>query len=327
MGVDIENTSKEGLEDLLSLEEFGQSTTFVYHNESSVTFHPKAYLFRNDASARLIIGSNNLTEAGLFTNTEAGLQLDARLNDPVIVEAIETIDSWCDTSEDLAKQLNRAFLEALVGEGYVLSETALRRRRQETERQAREQRSANGPRLRLFGTKTVTAPPPPEGVPASPTPPAGPRRPRPTQRGTGRGRVGGGTGQQPTGSVLLMRIRKARGTQVQIPIRIHRLPFFQGITEIRSTHDGIVHGIHATRPERGGGAINTLKVEIPETGSLDDPVMRLERTANGVDYSAYDSSSSQGRVIMEALRHGQADGSTLLTVPSDPGRSTWCRFI
>jgi hypothetical protein len=124
-----------------------------------------------------------------------------------------------------------------------------------------------------------------------------------------------------------MRIRRARGTQVQIPIRIYRLPFFHGIREITSTHDHSLRGIHETRPERGAGAVNTLKVEIPETHDMIEPVMRLERTATGIEYTVYDARSAQGRVIMEALRHGLSDGSTLLTVPSDPDRSTWSRFI
>ena len=86
VGVDIENTTVEGLQDLLSLSTAGDCETTVYHNESSVIFHPKIYLFRNDQRARLIIGSNNITEAGLFTNTEVSLQIDAELPDNVIVE-------------------------------------------------------------------------------------------------------------------------------------------------------------------------------------------------------------------------------------------------
>jgi HKD family nuclease len=306
VGIDIENTSKEGLEDLLSLAQRGTVQIFVYHNEASVTFHPKVYLFRNDSSACLIIGSNNLTEAGLFTNTEAGLQVKARVTDPIVLEAIETLDSWCDASEGLARQLNIQLLQDLVTEGYILPETMLRERRRDSETRARTQRADQGPRRRLFGTKAIRAPRPPEPATAAP-----PSQPRASQRTMGRGRVGSGPGQQPTGTVLLMRIRSARGTQVQIPIRIYRLPFFHGVREITSTHDQSVRGIHQTRPERGGGAVNTLKVEIPETREMVEPVMRLERTPTGMEYTVYEAGSAQGRVIMEALRHGLRDRSTL----------------
>lgn len=67
---DIENTSAEGLRDLLDWESNGSLETHIYHNEANPTFHPKIYLLRNDAEARLIVGSNNITGAGLFVNTE-----------------------------------------------------------------------------------------------------------------------------------------------------------------------------------------------------------------------------------------------------------------
>lgn len=62
VGIDIENTSKEGLEDLLELMDIGDSETFIYHNEAISTFHPKVYLLQSETRARLIVGSNNITE-------------------------------------------------------------------------------------------------------------------------------------------------------------------------------------------------------------------------------------------------------------------------
>jgi hypothetical protein len=65
VGVDIENASAEGLKDFLDLQTAGNIETHIHHNEAATTFHPKVYLLRNDADARLIVGSNNLTGAGL----------------------------------------------------------------------------------------------------------------------------------------------------------------------------------------------------------------------------------------------------------------------
>src|SRR5437899_81793 len=49
VGIDIENTSKEGLQDLLTLAQYGNAQIIIRHNEHpSVTFHPKVYLFSND---------------------------------------------------------------------------------------------------------------------------------------------------------------------------------------------------------------------------------------------------------------------------------------
>jgi len=68
VGIDLHNTTREGLQALLELERHGQSETFVYHNEAGSIFHPKLYLFRNEEEARLIVGSNNITESGLYVN-------------------------------------------------------------------------------------------------------------------------------------------------------------------------------------------------------------------------------------------------------------------
>src|SRR5947199_5378946 len=48
VGIDIENTSYEGLRDLLRLRRHGTVEIFVYHNEAiAPTFHPKVYLFHS----------------------------------------------------------------------------------------------------------------------------------------------------------------------------------------------------------------------------------------------------------------------------------------
>src|SRR2546428_11322580 len=41
VGVDIENTSREGLTDLLAWQSEGAMETFIHHNEADTTFHPK----------------------------------------------------------------------------------------------------------------------------------------------------------------------------------------------------------------------------------------------------------------------------------------------
>lgn len=179
IGIDIENTSQEGLQDLLSLGNAGTAETFIYHNEFDVTFHPKVYLFSTNDRARLIVGSNNLTEAGLFTNTEAGLQIDGALTDPVIMEAHIALASWRDPSEQLAKQLDDVLLNDLVRGGYVFPEAALRRRRADSKRNAVARREAAAV---LFGRRRFIAPPPP---PAHPV------------------------GVVQVGRVLLMRVRRA----------------------------------------------------------------------------------------------------------------------
>lgn len=301
VGIDIENTSKEGLEDLLGLEDIGNTETYVYHNEAEATFHPKVYLLQNEDRARLIVGSNNITEAGLFVNTEAGLQIEAANNDPIIEEALAALASWRDQASGFVKKLDTTLLRDLVNLGYVYPETTLKRRRRVASAESRARRPTN--RQRLFRSLHITIPPS-SAVATAP--------------------------MQMIGTVLLMRVRRAsetaRRTQIQLPIRVLGSRFFTGLHELTSAHDGRSHSI-ITASARGG--VNTMKVEIPEIEPVADPVIRLERTHSTIVYQAFDANSILGRPIMDALRRGlEYDPPvTFLTRPQEPNRATWWRFI
>lgn len=154
VGVDIENTSHEGLSDLLALENEGSIEIFIHHNEADVTFHPKVYLLRNDKAARLIVGSNNLTGAGLFLNTEAGLQIDAPLTDPAITAARTALAAWRDPSSGLARRLDKTLLGDLLTLGYIHPESELRQRR----KKARRRRRSAPQNLRCSNTSASLAP-------------------------------------------------------------------------------------------------------------------------------------------------------------------------
>lgn len=68
----------------------------VLNPGSGSTFHPKLYLGRNDARARAVIGSANLT-GGLATNLEAAVALDGRPEDEPIARAWGWVESlWQD---------------------------------------------------------------------------------------------------------------------------------------------------------------------------------------------------------------------------------------
>jgi len=329
VGVDIENTSKEGLEDLLSLQEIGDCTTFIYHNEAACVFHPKVYLFSNEKKARLIVGSNNLTESGLFRNTEMALEIDVPSTDPVITDVRNAFASWQDTSESLAKVLDEELLNLLVSDGYVVVEELLRKRRREAvagKKDLDSQREAT--KTPLFGSRNFTAPMPPEGS-------ASVELPAETNAGRGGMRIGAGLRvrghRNPlmVTNVLLMRVRPARGTQVQIPIPLKNSGFFSNMDFIVSGQTGESRVISATHPERAGGAVNTFKVEMQETAGKSDPVVRLDRTATEIRYEVYDANSIQGREIMKSLQDGRNSDppTTILTKPNDPAHSTWYRFV
>lgn len=300
VGVDIENTSAEGLKDLLTLQADGSIETYIHHNEADTTFHPKVYLLRNDADARLIVGSNNLTGAGLFINTEAGLQFDALLDDPLIRDARTALAAWRDPSTGLAKRLDKTLLDDLVRLGYVFPEQELRKRRRASSDQSKAKRPATG--QALFKTQRYAAP-----------------LIRHTQV----------IAAQVPGAVLLMRVRRAsesaRRTQIQIPIRVTRTNFFSGINTLVSAHDGRTHPLVQANA-RGG--LNTIKTEIPEIEPMADPVLRLERTATVIIYQAFDANSILGSPIRQALLNGfEMSPPTSSCSIANLEKATWWRFI
>ncbi|MGI8610735.1 MAG: hypothetical protein ACR2KH_00430, partial [Sphingomicrobium sp.] len=98
VGVDHNGTSKEAIADLVQLSD----KLFIVHStRPDVTFHPKAYLFKGATSARLLIGSSNLTAGGLFTNMELSVELEYDL--PADGPALAAATAWLPTLSDPAQ--------------------------------------------------------------------------------------------------------------------------------------------------------------------------------------------------------------------------------
>jgi hypothetical protein len=314
VGIDLDNTTKEGLDALLALRGLGKVELFVYHNESGGIFHPKFYLFTGKTDARLIVGSNNLTQAGLYQNTEAGLSVDLPISDPIVKAAQDAINAWSDTTSGLSRMLDGAFLAELVANGYVRDEATAR-----AEIAKRVATASKGKKKKLFGSVPVSVPAAPHTSSVVKKPVKG----TPT-KATSSASTGG------VGSVVLMRLRKAsvsgRPTQTQIPIAVANQPFFKGVKSVTSRHSKVAHPISAAVAR---GIVNTLKLEIPEMRSFADPVIRFESTTSGVEYEVYDSLTPKGQAIMNSLTLGLSTSpqSTFLTLPSSPKNATWWRFI
>ena len=316
VGIDLLNTTREGLEALLALEPHGCCETYVYHNEAQSVFHPKLYLFRNEEEARLIVGSNNITEAGLYVNVEAGLQTDVPVNSPTIVEVVDALASWKDTATGLSFRLDAALLNRLVTEGYVPDEATARAQL----RRVRQRQGAGPRRLPIFASRTFS--PPPTAVAARA---AAFRTRRPRQAAAAAPQAQQASAPF-TGNVLLMRLRRAsasaRRTQVQIPIRLLNV-FFAGVNHVTSTHSGVSHNIIRAQAR---GITNTIKMEMPEINNFAQPLARFENTPAGMVYQVYDVGSAQGNQILGSLQQGIQDGSTQMSI-SDANRATWWRFI
>jgi HKD family nuclease len=311
VGIDLKSTTREGLQALLDLEQFGNSETFVYHNESGSIFHPKLYLFRNRQEARLIVGSNNLTQAGLFVNVEAGLQVDTRATDPLVRQALDALATWKDTTSQLAFRLNAELLARLAAEEYVIDERTSR----DLIRQQKDRRAVrNSPPL--FGSRRISAPVVPGAIPAprvhaqNAAPPTGTAGRVPQPRTPAHG------------DTVIMRLRIARGTQTQIPMRLTST-FFANDRTVTNSRNGEVHTINVAMAR---GNPNTMKLELPETLTMNQPMVRFERTPEGIVYEVYDLDTPGGKQIMASLEDGLNDNTTQMTI-SDPERATWWRFI
>lgn len=69
VGIDLEGTSKEALEEILGL----SINSYIFYQKEQPVFHPKIYLFEGPKEVKIILGSSNLTSTGLFTNIESSM--------------------------------------------------------------------------------------------------------------------------------------------------------------------------------------------------------------------------------------------------------------
>ena len=129
VGVDVRGTSVEGLASLLDCVGDG-GEVWVFHNENGPTFHPKMYVFSNDRSAEVIIGSGNLTRGGLFENYEASIALALDLADPddhALFTGVEAVfNAYFDRRPGTAVALTPETLERLTADGYIVREAEMR---------------------------------------------------------------------------------------------------------------------------------------------------------------------------------------------------------
>lgn len=143
LGVDQGIATTEGL--TLALKIF--DAVYLFH-DGERTFHPKLYVIENTKLARLIIGSGNLTQGGLFDNFETSVALDLDRSDKDDAKIRNGARAYFDRflSDGMPfRQLNVALIKELRDEGVVVS-TKERGRTEMTRR-----RHTEPPLRRIFG--------------------------------------------------------------------------------------------------------------------------------------------------------------------------------
>ena len=156
LGIDLNGTSQEVLRELLH---WNVDVRIVKHRTPGHTFHPKLYLFQWDNQATIIVGSNNLTEGGLFKNYEGAVRVIYHL--PTDAEdfaaACTALKRFLAPQGPTAYQLTSAFLEKLIERGAIPTEAEARIGRDVAARVGPGSPTKGEP---LFGTEHIPLPPP-----------------------------------------------------------------------------------------------------------------------------------------------------------------------
>lgn len=135
VGIDLDGTSYEALISLSKLAD----KLYVVHTESDQTFHSKVYNFKKKDRSIVVVGSNNLTAGGLWTNLESCSieQLDlSEQSDRSVQCQIDSYISDITEMQGLSMEIKcQEDIEALLKAGYVSKEAKTRIRRESARRQ------------------------------------------------------------------------------------------------------------------------------------------------------------------------------------------------
>lgn len=177
LGVDQGIATAEGLRSALATFD----VVYLFH-DGRRTFHPKLYAIESHRETRLIIGSSNVTQGGLFDNFEASVELDLqrsnRDDERIRTQARRYFDGFLGTGMPFRK-LDGALIKELRDEGLVVPTS------ERTTAENRRRRRSEPPLRRIFGGSVRGLPPPPSLSRAS--------RSAPTKTG-GSGRARGARG-------------------------------------------------------------------------------------------------------------------------------------
>jgi len=130
LGIDLDGTSLEVLQELSRW----RCEVFVYHNPIlRATFHPKIYLFERESDSTLFLGSNNLTDGGLYTNYEAAIRyvFDFPADTDEYKRLLGPIRSFLDPAGPTVCRLDAQLIEVLSARGALTTENEARRSRRD----------------------------------------------------------------------------------------------------------------------------------------------------------------------------------------------------
>lgn len=160
LGVDLNATSKEALEQLLE----HNIESYIVYSPNNIIYHPKIYAFEGEETKRAIIGSSNMTESGLFQNIEASVCVDFGSDDEngneFLADIYDHFNAIINQDHPSCQRLTKDVLNILVESNVVLSETAIRAKSNKINKEFGQKESkVNTQLLELFGKVRAKRPP------------------------------------------------------------------------------------------------------------------------------------------------------------------------
>jgi len=97
-GNSLHGSEREGIQHLINIQTSDENRLLnIYMYNGPETFHPKVFLFSNDDTGKLIVGSTNLSNAAMMYNFEAFLSIEQTRESDEIREAegfFSELQSW-----------------------------------------------------------------------------------------------------------------------------------------------------------------------------------------------------------------------------------------
>lgn len=154
IGVDMGGTSKEVLQELATW----QVEVFIFKNrKGGVTFHPKLYIVETAETAEIFLGSNNLTEGGLYGNYEGAVRVTYQLpaDAAELAKTKQQLSKFIKPAPPVSRRLDQEYLELLAARSDIPSAAEARQRR----KIARGESVATGAEPDVFGFESTPGPP------------------------------------------------------------------------------------------------------------------------------------------------------------------------
>ncbi|MBI5351865.1 MAG: phospholipase D family protein [Chloroflexi bacterium] len=155
VGFDVNSTSAEALKRINSL---GVASVLVHNARAGHTFHPKIYLFEAAGKrAEVFVGSNNLTDGGLYTNYEASTRtvFEFPSDNEGYTQFFTSLEPYLNPTGSTSQVLTSGLIEILVKRGDVPTEKEIRKNQAKTLKPKKKAGVPKSP----FGVENIKRPP------------------------------------------------------------------------------------------------------------------------------------------------------------------------